>query len=254
MSNNETKDWKVLVLDFLKFLFGGMSQWIKNMFVFLLLLLFFASLMMDKILNFIFKPPTQAQIDAMVKEKLRIDSTYESAKLSMDSAKAAKAFNFYRILAVDSYAIKESMPNCVGVNYYGVHNGGKTIIPNGDWVIESYSSTEKIFINTFRKIDRNDPAKEEIWEGLIWLNNQALNQKTALYIEDVSKYSELNIGQTKSYFLDRGVKSTIVMLVKNIGSEFFFVSFDFDIVNPLEKNPTLFLKIREYQQMIKNNL
>ncbi|EAR15450.1 hypothetical protein RB2501_14019 [Robiginitalea biformata HTCC2501] len=265
-SPKEKISWQEIIVGIFSNITGGMSRPWKIVWFFLVTIVLLAVgttyLLQDALMEAYQKRPLSEEAARVQAEnERRIAFINDSIRQEEEKRKAAAAFNARREIETHALNTKYSMEHCIGVNYYSIHNGGETITVDGKWELEVYLSTEPYLEVDFP--DNEDDGgdirgpKNTIWRGWAWLNNEALQSEIPVYIPDVSKFPGLYVGRAKPYLEQAGIKSTVVMLVENQGTDFLFVSFNFDVINPHEVNGGIAMlsrKMYDFQRFVKERI
>ena len=149
--------------------------------------------------------------------------------------------------------LAKEIPGNVGVNYYGVHNGGDVIHADGKWVMEIYATSNLQLEKDFGP--KIAPEQQElIYKGFAYLNAEAVRLQVPLIINDLTIEKEIYIGEAKAYLQQECIKSCALMLVKNIGKEYIFVSINFDHINPEQKNSMIKSYMYNLKRFVNNRI
>ncbi len=140
--------------------------------------------------------------------------------------------------------------NCIGVNYYSIHNGGSPLEMNGNWELDVYVSTESSIEEDYSE-DGGNPKLYKGWENI---NLKAVTTETSVYVPDVTKESMVYFGMSKEYLKQGNIKSFIILMVESRKNEALFVSFNFDVVDPHLKNENLTKSVYDFKRFVKSRI
>lgn len=259
MENNEKKEtvWLKL-LDIFQMAFKNVPSTIKTILVIVVTVFAMFTVFMwifkHEIKEIIYQRPiTEKEAKIIAENERRVNEINDSIALVRSAEKAKLASQYRREIQEEAVRVKYRLKNCIGVNYYSIHNGGETINVDGKWELDVYISTE-IFIEDDYPEEDDDDENKYIYRGWAWLNNEALQKETPIFIPDVTQEPELYLGRSKFYLNQGGIKSCMVMLVENIGKEFLFVSFNFNITQPEVNNENLFRTMYNFRRFVKQRV
>lgn len=186
---------------------------------------------------------SKEQLDLEVENKLRFERALDSVKKANAAKEAITAERNRKEILSLFIRTKYTMPNVESVSYWSMHNGGDNLD------VESRRYLE-VFISSDDEIENRWSKPKPIPSGVHWLTQESIN-KPYFLVNSVSAEHRLYKGQTKMLLNRRGVKSVIVLFIKNVGTDFYFISIDFDKENPLDYIPNLLNKALDLRDFVE---
>jgi len=186
---------------------------------------------------------TKQQLDIQVKNRLQIERALDSVKVLNATKEAEIAEKNRKDILTLFIRTKYQLPHVETLSYWSMHNGGETMNVESRRYLEVYISSDDEVENRWRK-------PEPIPRGVQWLSLEALN-KPYFLIKDVSNADDLYKGETKILLNQRGVKSVLVLFIKNVGTDFYYVSIDFSVPKPTTYIPDIISKGMEIKRFVQ---
>lgn len=198
------------------------------------------------------EPVTQSEAQILAKNNVIIDSIQKNIE-ETNSAHIAKLNSTFRKQIQRTFTRDEYIiPNCIAINYWTVHNGGKTTKADSKRELDVHISSSLALEEKY-KTDRNEPIER----GFGWLSDEMIiadKPLSVFYVNDVTQFPDMYVGRAKQQLVQSGVKSFYATMLHNEGTAQHFVSMDFDVEEIKESNPQTFLRFMEISKGIQKML
>lgn len=132
------------------------------------------------------------------------------------------------------------------VSFWSMHNGGKVMDVNSPLYLEVLKSSDF-------NVEDNWSIPERIPSGYLWYALE-LEKNKIVYIPAVKDEPRMYTGPAKTGMQTNGTRSIMGAFVKNVGSDWYFVSISFSVENPTDKNPSLYRDITQFRNYVKRRI
>ncbi len=184
-------------------------------------------------------------------ERVKLASYIDSLQKAEMKRKTELAFKGRYEIKQECRRLQQLIPNCITVSFWSIHNGGAELKIDNNWELDVNESSDEELLMDFDE-DTTD-TNQKIWDGLIYFGNKVKNEGL-LYIPDVTKDPLFYQGKLRRHVNVRGLKAVKAMYVGNNGKNLFFVSFDFDKVDPKQDYPFLRQELRNFKRFVKERI
>lgn len=256
-----SENLKIGALSFFKDGFKSMPSWAK---VFIMLL-FTLLISLVVVVKFTLKPMTDSYIqwhevtlekeelkkskkgrEQAARELIKQKRTTDSLMEIEDALKSTIALRNIEDIEEYIQRLSRKYENLANVSFWSMHNGGKVMDVNSPLYLEVHRSSDT-------SVEENWSEPEKIPAGYLWYALE-LEKKRLVYIEDVTQVPEMWVGRAKENMKANNTKSVIAAIVKNVGSDWYFVSIAFTVPNAYDQNFTLYRDINSFKNYVKKRI
>lgn len=189
---------------------------------------------------------TQKQLEEIANNEIILSAKIDSIIEVKSAERSAVASRNKNEITRELDRVKYNLNNVTDITFWGKHNGGKVMSETSKIYFELYISTDSSLQTLYSE-------KRPMPKGLDYLSNELL-ENNFKYIPSIKEVPNLYMGKAKSYFDSNGSKSLIGALIKNKGTDWYFVTISFNIENPTDHNDDLFATIRSLRTYINKRI